>query len=230
MSPATVRNRTPILNFLDLYDLFVFDLDGTLADTREDLTASVNHALGILGLPVLDPASVMRLVGDGARVLIERALGPASTPERLELGLAAFLADYAQTCTARTRLYPGVERGLAGLHERGKRLAVLTNKPLLHSRRILAALGIEDRFARVEAGDTAPRKPAPAGLLAIASGLGIDPGRTILVGDTSIDVRTARAAGARSVWVSYGFVKERPLEPPPDYVLDSIEDLLAGGG
>jgi phosphoglycolate phosphatase len=227
MFPAAVRNRTLAVNFLELHDLFVFDLDGTLADTGEDLAASVNQALGVLGLPALDLTAVLRFVGDGVVVLLERALGPALTPERLERGLAAFLDHYARTCTARTRLYPGVEGGLAGLHARGKHLAVLTNKPILHSRRILGALGIEDRFARVEGGDTAPRrKPDPAGLLAIASGLGVEPGRTLLVGDTPIDIRTARAAGARSAWVSYGFVRERPGEPPPGYVLDSIEDLL----
>src|SRR5262245_7690030 len=127
--------------FRDLYDLFVFDLDGTLADTRQDLATSLNHALSLLGLPPLSLEAVTRFVGDGARVLIERALGSRATGSAVERALEAFLDDYRETCVKTTSLYPGVRTTLESL--KPKDLAVLTNKPLYPTRRILAAQGLE---------------------------------------------------------------------------------------
>jgi phosphoglycolate phosphatase len=212
--------------FTDRYDLFVFDLDGTLADTRADLAGSVNHALAGLGLPALDLETVTRFVGDGARVLLERALGPSGTPERVDSALGEFLEHYTGACTRATRLYPGVREAIETLRGRGKDLAVLTNKPILHSRKILSSLGLEESFARIVGGDTAPeKKPDPRGLLSILGELGRPTCRALFIGDSAVDARTARAAGVRWAWFRGGFLAEAPRDPPPDHVLSSLLDL-----
>jgi phosphoglycolate phosphatase len=215
--------------FTDRYDLFIFDLDGTLADTREDIAGSLNHALGRLGLPALGLETVTRLVGDGARVLLERALGPGAPGERVDAALREFLEHYAFACTRATRLYPGVREALETLRDRGKDLAVLTNKPILHSRRILSGLGIEGAFAMVLGGDTAPeRKPDPRGLLSILEGIGRPRDRSLLIGDSLVDARTARAGGIEWAWFRGGFRPGAPVDPPPDHVLSSLLDLVGG--
>jgi phosphoglycolate phosphatase len=215
--------------FPEHYDLFVFDLDGTLADTRQDLRASVNRALSALGLPGLSLEEVTRYVGDGARVLIERALGPKRTVEAVEQGLQAFLDDYRATCAQTTMLYPGVRPALEGLRAKNlaKDLAVLTNKPIFPTQKILAAHGLEDFFQAVVGGDSiAQKKPHPAGLRKIAGELGHPLERTLLIGDSAIDIETARAAGARAAFVKYGFRPDDWREAAPDHLLDSLLDLL----
>mgnify|MGYP005832355843 CR=1 FL=1 len=213
--------------FADIYDLFVFDLDGTLADTREDLAESVNYALSRRGLPPLDVSTVTRYVGNGARVLVERALGPAASEETVELALRDFLSRYIERCTDRTVLYPGVRDTLERLRlGEGKKLAVLTNKPLAATRKILDAFGISGLFDRIEGGDSVPaRKPDPAGLEDIARSLSADLARTLVVGDSAVDVDTARAAGAASAFVGYGF-GPAPAACPPDHRLERVEELL----
>ena len=144
LEPLPIRGKLTVSfmpTFRELYDLFVFDLDGTLADTREDLARSVNHALSTLGLLPLPLEAVTRHVGDGARVLMERALGPQASGETVDRALKAFLDDYREACVRATKLYPEVRSTLEALKE--KDLAVLTNKPLFHSQKILAAHGIE---------------------------------------------------------------------------------------
>jgi phosphoglycolate phosphatase len=211
--------------FLDSYDLFVFDLDGTLADTRADLTESVNHALEAQGSAPLSMEEVTRYVGNGAKMLMQRALGATATARVLERALTDFLQHYTEHCTERTVLYPGTREALRGLA--GKDLAVLSNKPSLHSRKILSALGVEDVFARIEGGDSFPqKKPDPAGLLAVARDLGHPLDRTLVVGDSEVDIQTARAAGARAAFVTYGFRPEALTANAPDYVLRDLRELL----
>jgi phosphoglycolate phosphatase len=211
---------------LETFDLLVFDLDGTLAETREDIHASVNYALGTLGRPPLGLDAVSRYVGNGARVLIERALGSAARPKDVEEVLDSFLAHYGEHCLERTRLYPGVEDGLRRLA--GRPLGVLTNKPLRPTTKILSGLGILHAFAAVVGGDSAPaKKPDPRGLLSLCSRFGAAPGRTLLVGDTAVDVETARNAGTRVAGVSYGFRPEDFAASPPDYEIQSFGELLA---
>ena len=214
-------------HFLDSFDLFVFDLDGTLADTREDISDSVNHALEACGRPPVDVETVTRFVGDGARMLIERALGPGAPEASITSALEQFLAHYRDGCVRKTRLYPGVRETLEGL--RGRDLAVLTNKPLFHSRKILARLGIEAFFRRIEGGDSVPaKKPDPSGLRLIAETLNRGLSRTLVVGDSSVDVRTAHAAGSRAAFVTYGFRPESRSEEPPDFILGSLSELVTG--
>jgi phosphoglycolate phosphatase len=213
------------MSFLDRFDLFVFDLDGTLADTREDLAASLNHALDFLGRPPLDLETVTSYVGNGARTLIERALGSDANPERIEAGLDSFVQDYREGCLRKTTLYPGTAATLEGL--RSKHLAVLTNKPLYHSRKILAALGLEHYFLSIVGGDTLPsKKPDPAGLHTILQASGVAPERTLLIGDSAVDIETARAAGVTSAFVTYGFSPDAEREARPDHVLSSLRELL----
>lgn len=213
--------------FPEAYDLFIFDLDGTIADTCEDLAESVNHALSMVGAARLDLSTVRSYVGDGARRLMERAVGGQGNEETISAALAAFLSHYRDACTQRTRLYPGAREGLEGLRARGKLLTVLTNKPQYPTLRILESLGVAPLFARIEGGDAVPaRKPDPAALLRCTQDLGVSRDRTLMVGDSGIDVRTARAAGVGVAFVPYGFRPETPNETPPDYVLSSLEDLL----
>jgi phosphoglycolate phosphatase len=179
--------------------LAVFDLDGTLVDSLDDLHASVNHALRSLGLPARSRAEVRGYVGEGARTLIERAVGPSE--HLVEPALAAWRAHYEAHCLDRTRPYPGIGAMLAGAR---CPVAVLTNKPGALARRILDGLDLLPRFAAVVGGDEAPRKPDPAGLLGILARVGAAPAEAVLVGDSRHDVATARAAGVRMIAVTWG--------------------------
>jgi phosphoglycolate phosphatase len=186
--------------------LAILDLDGTLLDTLDDLHASVNHALAVVGLPPRSRAETEAFVGEGARVLLARAVAP-----RLDLlgpALAAWQAHYADHCLDRTRPYPGIPELLT---RSGRRLAVHTNKPGGMARHALAGTGLLDRFAEVTGGDEAPRKPDPAGTLAIMRRLGASREETVFVGDSPTDVLTARAAGVTAVAVTWGFRGREPL-------------------
>jgi phosphoglycolate phosphatase len=187
--------------------LAVFDLDGTLVDSVDDLHASVNHALSTVGLPLRSRDEVRAFVGEGARVLLARAVAPHG--ELLDPALAAWREHYAVHCLDRTRPYPGIEALLAGAR---RALAVHTNKPGPMARTILAGLGLLDRFAAVVGGDDAPRKPDPAGLLRIMATVGATPADTVFVGDSRHDVETARAAGVGMVAVTWGLASRAELE------------------
>jgi len=195
MSPAPVR-------------AVVFDLDGTLVDSRRDLAEAVNRARADLGLPPLAVRDVLGMVGEGARNLVRRALGGAPAPDLFARGYDAFLAHYDDVCLDTTRPYPGIDELVARLAERLP-LAVLTNKPQGFSRRIVERCGWRDRFRVVIGGDTlATRKPHPEGLAAAARALGVEPTATLMVGDSAIDAATARAAGAPLVLVGWGYVRD----------------------
>lgn len=186
--------------------LAVFDLDGTLVDSLDDLHASVNHALRVVGLPLRTRDEVRGFVGEGARVLLAKAVSPRD--ELLEQALAAWRAHYEAHCLDRTRAYPGIESLLAGA---GRILAVHTNKPGAMSRKILAGLGLLPRFAAVVGGDDAQPKPDPTGLLEIMVQVGASPGETVVIGDSRHDVATARAAGVAIVAVTWGLSSRADL-------------------
>ncbi len=179
--------------------LAIFDLDGTLVDSVDDLHASVNHALRLLGLPPRSRDEVRGFVGEGARVLLARSVAPRD--ELLEPALAAWRPHYEAHCLDRTRPYPGIEAALAGA---GRALAVATNKPGGMARKILAGLGLLPRFSLVLGGDEMPRKPDPTGVREIMARVGATPGETVYIGDSKVDVATARAAGVELVAVSWG--------------------------
>ena len=186
--------------------LIVFDLDGTLVDSHRDLSDATNALLEELGGTPLPSATVTRMVGDGAAVLVRRALAEAGIDPGTPGVLDRFLHHYDARLLATTRPYPGMRETVEALRGQGRRLAVLTNKPHRASVRVLEGLGLLESFADVIGGDTPHgRKPNPAGLLALVSNAGIGPGETLLVGDSPVDLATARAAGTRICLARYGF-------------------------
>lgn len=209
-------------------ELVVFDLDGTLVDSAGDLAAAVNATLrhfSPAALPV--PLEKVRaFVGDGAAMLVARTLAAAQVDVPKEVALPVFLENYRTRLLDTTALYPGVRESLDALRDRT--LAVLTNKPGVMSRRILEGLGVADRFARIcGAGDVPAKKPDPAGLLMLLADAGIPPAAAVLVGDSAIDVRTGRAAGVRTVGVTYGFDPGSFNASPPDMLISDLRELAA---
>jgi phosphoglycolate phosphatase len=206
--------------------LVVFDLDGTLIDSSRDLAAAVNRALrrAAPGAPALPEDVVRTFIGSGARVLVTRSVAEAGLAQSVDEVLALFLEEYRRGLLDATRLYPGTEDALSRLRDR--RLAVLTNKPGDMSRAILEGLGVKGRFFRIYgAGDVEARKPDPAGLRRIAEEAGVDVEEAVMVGDSGIDVRTGRAAGALTAGVTYGFDADSFRDDPPDILERSLTEL-----
>ena len=204
-----------------------FDLDGTLIDSRHDLASSVNHVLRTMRLPELDPKTLYSYVGEGARVLVERALGPDRCA-RFDEGVGLFMEYYGDHLLDATRPYPGMVELLDALAERGVALSVLTNKPLGLSRAILDGLALTPRFVGVIGGDSLPtRKPDPAGLDELRRLTGTPRERTLLVGDSGIDVETARAGRVAFCGVSWGLSPDALLAAVPERVVDDAAEILA---
>jgi phosphoglycolate phosphatase len=188
----------------DLRGLIVFDLDGTLIDSRRDLADAANALIQERGGMPLPVEAVGRMVGDGAAMLVQRALAAADVAQD-ERSLPRFLHLYEERLLRTTRPYPGMLEALAAIRSLGA-LAVLTNKPLRHSEALLDALGLAPFFASVVGGDGPfPRKPDPRGLQHLMAEHGLSSDRTILVGDSPIDAATARNAGTRFCLARYGF-------------------------
>lgn len=200
----------------------VFDLDGTLIDSVGDLAASVNHALDRLNLPQRSLEEVKTMIGNGARKLLVRAVGP-EREELVDIALDLFLDHYRLHCTDRTVLLDGTLPMLEELG-RAKKMAVLTNKPHGLSEQILTALGIRHFFGEVIGGDSLEaKKPDPAGLLHLAATWGMDPAGILMVGDHATDIATARAAGSPVVFLEGGIGEKRDLAP--DRVIGSLAQL-----
>ncbi|MBV9932290.1 MAG: phosphoglycolate phosphatase [Alphaproteobacteria bacterium] len=209
------------------FDVVVFDLDGTLLDTAEDLAAALNHALTALGRPAVPVESVRGLIGHGGRALLRKGL--AATGEAsdalVEEHYPVLLDHYARHICDATRPYPGLEEALDAIAAAGAEVAVCTNKAEGLTRALFDALGWRNRFAAIVGGDTLPfRKPDPAPLReAVARAGG---GRAVLVGDSITDADTARAAGVPFVAVSFGF-RDRPLDAlGADVAIDRYDDLM----
>jgi phosphoglycolate phosphatase len=185
--------------------LVVFDLDGTLIDSRQDLAESANAMLAAYGAGPLPIEEIASMVGDGARQLVTRALDGAHLQADVSEALLRFLDIYGRRLLRHTAPYVGVTDMLVELAAR-HRLALLTNKPEGLSRRILAAFEWSHLLPHVVGGDSGfPRKPDPAGLQSVMSVAGSLPGQTVYVGDSMIDVETARAAGCAVIVAAYGF-------------------------
>jgi phosphoglycolate phosphatase len=184
--------------------LIAFDLDGTLIDSSRDLANSVNELLGDLGAPPLSLETVTRMIGEGAKVLIRRALAASGIPEDAE-AIGRFLEIYDRRLLENTTPYDGIV-DVVRFARTHARVAVLTNKPLAPSEKVLAGLGMRDLFDEVIGSDGPyPRKPDPAGLRALMRRADATPGRTLMVGDSRIDYETANSAETRCCLVSYGF-------------------------
>ncbi len=207
----------------------VYDLDGTLADTAEDLVATLNYLLGREGLAPLPVESARSLVGAGARSLIQRgfaASGKTLDPPTLEALFADYLQHYAAHIADRTRLYPGVDKALAAFASAGWRQAVCTNKIESLAKLLVARLGIAGRFAFVCGQDTfGVGKPDPKPLLETIAASGGVRERAIMVGDSSADIKTARAAGLPVIAVDFGYSDVPVAELGPDRVISHFDQL-----
>ncbi|HKQ87148.1 MAG TPA: HAD-IA family hydrolase [Candidatus Acidoferrales bacterium] len=204
--------------------LLIFDLDGTLIDSRLDLVHSVNATLDHLGRPLLPHETIESYVGNGVAALIHRALGPGDAEEEAKHAQEFFLAYYRAHMLDNTVLYPGVREALDAL--RGRSMAVLTNKPVRFSEEILNGLDAARYFRFVYGGNSfSCKKPDPVGVQTLLRDLGASTNEAMMVGDSGVDVRTARNAGIWSCGVTYGLGLESMRADPPDLMLDTLADL-----
>lgn len=206
-------------------ELFVFDLDGTLIDSKIDLVNSVNATRASMSLPPLSVETISSYVGDGAPTLVKRAL-PDASPPQLEEALRFFLAYYREHMLDATTVYPGVREAIEELHAAGIPLAVLTNKPVRFSVTLIERLGWQRHFFRIYGGNSfEEKKPHPAGLRALIVERAVSARKTVMVGDSSVDVLTARNAGALACGVRWGFQPETFAAAPPDLLIDDMREL-----
>jgi phosphoglycolate phosphatase len=209
-------------------DLLIFDLDGTLIDSKLDLAHAVNATRAHLGMPSMEHELIYSYVGNGAPVLIRRALGPDASDELVDQALQYFLAYYREHMLDYTVLYPGVRETLARLDNGERRLAVLTNKPVRISMAILDGLQIGSHFFRVYGGNSfEQKKPDPIGVETLLRETGARKERTVMVGDSAVDIRTARNAGIPSCGVTYGFQPESLETEPPDYLIERMDQIFS---
>jgi len=203
----------------------IFDLDGTLIDSKRDLVNSVNAARAWMDLPPLADEHVYSYVGDGAPMLMRRAL-PGASEDQLERGLRYFLDYYREHMLDATTLYPGVREALDQLQDAGVPMAILTNKPVRFSVRLIDGLDLSRHFFRIYGGNSfEEKKPSPVGVNLLMRESGVEAPGTVMVGDSGVDVRTARNAGIRACGVSWGFQPETFAEFPPDFIVDDMRDL-----
>ncbi len=219
--------------------LLVFDLDGTLIDSAQDLCNSVNAALGECGLGPLPDSAIAGFVGNGAPMLMRRSLALAGNidPSRVSedtfaKAYAFFLQYYREHKLDFTYAYEGVLDALKALHQLHdapggpqRTMAVLTNKPVRPARGICEGLGLADYFLHIYGGDSFPlKKPDPLGLRSLMEETGATPEETVMIGDSKVDVETARNAGAWSVGCAFGFGPQNILDTPPDVLVDSAAE------
>src|SRR6185312_8129836 len=210
--------------------LVIFDLDGTLIDSRLDLMHSVNAMLRHLGRPDLPGEVVASYVGDGAPMLIRRALGDSKDEKLFKDALEFFLAYYKEHKLDHTTVYAGIPEALRQIRSNGKRrqMAVLSNKPVNPSRAIVEALGLAPFFTHVYGGNSfRTKKPDPLGIRTILKEIGIAADHALMVGDSAIDILTGRNAGLATCGVTYGFAPHTLTgEVQPDVLVDSPQELI----
>ena len=203
----------------------IFDLDGTLIDSKLDLALAVNAMLTEMGREPLPHEQIFGYIGQGAPKLIARALGKGASQEECVRGLEFFIQYYSIHKLDNTSLYPGVRETLDALS--GMPMAVLTNKPVGASRGILQGLGLAETFQIIYGGNSFERKkPDPMGVETILREFGAAPAQVMFVGDSEIDVQTARNAGTWVCGVTYGFGSHRLTEFPPDLLVDNLTELV----
>jgi phosphoglycolate phosphatase len=209
--------------------LLIFDLDGTLIDSRLDLVHSVNAMLRHFERPELPDEVIASYVGDGAPMLVRRALGDPKDQEFLKTALEYFLAYYRVHKLDYTHVYDGVKESLAAIRNANgvrRQMAVLSNKPVHPSRAIVEALGLGDFFVHVYGGNSfATKKPDPLGARTLLEQTRTTAQDALMIGDSSIDVITGRNAGLWTCGVTYGFAPHTLCEAPPDVVVDKPHEL-----
>ena len=208
-------------------DLLIFDLDGTLIDSSRDLANSVNATRAHLHLPPLEDNTVYSYVGNGAPVLIRKALGPDYSEGEVQTALLYFLTYYRDHMLDNTVLYTGVREVLDRFRAAGIQMAVLTNKPVRFSQAIIDGLGLTAHFRRVYGGNSfEQKKPHAIGIETLMGECNVSREQTLMVGDSSVDVQTARNAQVRVCGVTWGFQPETFADCPPDFLIDRPEELV----
>jgi len=208
-------------------ELLIFDLDGTLIDSKQDLAHAVNAARRHMGLQPIQDELVYSYVGNGAPTLMRRVMGPEASEEEVKTALEYFMAYYKDHMLDCTTLYPGVREALDALHAAGMRMCVLTNKPVRFSELLVQGLGLGEHFFRVYGGNSfEQKKPDPEGVYKLLEEAGVGRERAMMVGDSDVDVRTARNAGIVACGVTYGFQPETLDAAPPDIRVDDMRELL----
>jgi phosphoglycolate phosphatase len=214
---------------MQTYKAVIFDLDGTLVDTIEDIAVSMNRALELKGFPALEPRSYIDRVGWGAKKLAELSMPEAVRGDSLAAETASLAGQfYAEKPAVHSRVYPGIESLLPTLRRRGIKAAVLSNKPDPVTRLVIAALFPPGTFDLVQ-GDVPdlPRKPDPRAAQGLLRRLGVSPGKTIFTGDSDVDMRTARASGCYALGVSWGYRSVETLwEAGAQGIIFRPEELL----
>jgi len=207
-------------------DLLIFDLDGTLIDSRLDLAQAVNATRRHLRMPPLENERVYSYVGNGASVLIRKSLGEQAGEAQVQEALEYFLEFYGEHLLDYTIAYPGVREALERLQPTGVRMAVLTNKPVRFSREIVKRLGLGPYFFQVYGGNSFDfKKPHPIGVETLMAEAGATREQTMMVGDSAVDTNTARNAGIMCCGVTYGFQPETLEDPRPDMLVDRMEEM-----
>ncbi|MDP9266805.1 MAG: HAD-IA family hydrolase [Acidobacteriota bacterium] len=214
----------------DKIKLVIFDLDGTLVDSRLDLANSINAMLKHFGKAELPCDVIAGYIGDGAPMLVRRALCDPDDEAFVEEGLDYFLGYYREHKLDNTYVYEGVKEALAAIAQSAngaaRRMAVLTNKPVRPSQVIVDALGLGGFFVQVYGGNSFhTKKPDPQGAHALLDENGVQPQEAVMVGDSEIDVLTARNAGMYSIGLSYGFAPHTLVTVPPDVLVDTPQEL-----
>jgi phosphoglycolate phosphatase len=209
--------------------LLIFDLDGTLIDSRLDLVHSINATLRHFQRPELPSEVVASYVGDGAPMLVRRALGDPKDENFVKEALGYFLAYYRVHKLDHTHVYGGIKESLAAIRSSNgiqRTMAVLSNKPVHPSRAIVEALGLAEFFIHVYGGNSFPtKKPDPEGAHRLLGETKIPAGEAVIIGDSPVDVITGRNAGTWTCGVTYGFAPHTLCEAPPDVLLDKPRDL-----
>ncbi len=213
----------------DKIRLIVFDLDGTLIDSRKDLTNSINAMLTEFGRDALPEEIIATYIGDGAGMLVRRAMGDPEDEPLVENALQHFLAHYREHKLDFTYVYAGVFESLDAMRTApdgtARKMAVLTNKPVGPSVAICDALGLSPYMFRIYGGNSfASKKPEPEGLNALIREAGVAPGETLMIGDSSVDILTARRAGAWVIGCRFGLSSHTVEDIPSDCLVDSAAE------
>ena len=212
-----------------MYKVCIFDLDGTLTDTLESITYSVNKTLDELGFANITMEQCRQFVGDGARVLMERTLRAVGDVEleKIERAMEIYGCIFGENCTYHVTPCEGVPEMLYKLKEQGVKLAVLSNKPHCQAVKVVHAIYGEKLFDWVQGQkDEIPRKPDPAGVFYVAKKLGVDYKECLYVGDSEVDVVTGKNAGVKTIAVTWGFrTKEELMIAGAQYMIDKAEKL-----
>ena len=207
--------------------LIVFDLDGTLIDSRKDLVTSINAMLLEFNRQPLPEEIIAEYIGDGAGMLVRRALGDPDDEKLVESALTSFLNHYREHKLDHTYVYDGVFAALDALKD-GRQMAVLTNKPVVPAKAICDALGLSPYFFRIYGGYSfSTKKPDPEGLTTLIREAGVEPDETVMVGDSDVDILTARRAKTWIIGCRYGLSPHTVECIPSDYLADSPKDWIS---